>query len=806
VSAAAERLSLERRALLSAGGSMFTTAELPEIGLRAVRMADGPMGVTSGRVDERDIALLTPCGTALAASWDRASVREVGALLGMEARRAGVDVLLAPNLNLPRSPLGGRAFEQFSEDPFLTGVLGAAWIEGVQSQGVGTAPKHLVGNDSETDRHSMNSVIDERALREVYLLPFEHAADAGAWLIMTSYNRVNGIWTAEHGAILRDVVRDAWAFDGVIVSDWFGTHDTLGSARGGLDLEMPGPGRQFGPALARAVAEGRLDEAEVDERFTRVRALVARSQAGRAIPVGPRTGTERDLLRRAAAAGFVLVRNDRALLPLEREQHVALIGPNAVAPCLQGGTFARISLEPGVRSPAEALADRFATVTVAEGAVADVPLPSPRPLQPRTDDGEPGLLVEYVAADGTVVGSEVRDTNLLVWFEPLPGLSAPAELEDGARVRMRGWITPQRDGAHEFLVAGTGAITLAVDGAPVVEGGSRAAPADVMGALLHGEISAGTQPLTAGVPVRLDVEMRLGVGRAQGMRFGVRPPAQPDLLQQAIAAAAQADTAVVVVGESQDASLESADRTTTHLAADQERLVRSVCAANPRTVVVINAAHAIDLACAKDAAAVLFAWYPGQEFGPALADVLAGELEPGGRMPVVVAVDEADYPAFDLTPDASGDLRYEESVLIGQRWLDARGIAPAVPLGHGLGYTEFRYDHARVRPADDGSIEVDVTITNVGARAGKEVVQVYVAAPDGPVPRPVQQLGGFAALEVAAGETITVTVAVPRRATEWWDPERQAWRRSPGAYELRVGRSSHDIRLRAAYEVADGSV
>jgi beta-glucosidase len=790
-------ISLERRALLTAGGETFATAALDELGVRSLRLADGPMAVTSGRVDERDVGLLTPCGTALAASWDLALVERVGRLLGAEARRTGVDVLLAPNLNLPRSPLAGRAFEQFSEDPFLTAELAAAWIAGVQSQGVGTAPKHLAGNDSETNRHSMNSVIDERALHEVYLLPFEHAVGAGAWMLMTSYNRLNGAWTPEHRQLLRDVVRDAWGFDGVTVSDWFGTHDTLASAQAGLDLEMPGPGRFFGPALADAVRRGEVDEREIDERVERMVRLVARADASTSEPIGARDGTERGLLAEAAAAGFVLVRNDGDLLPLDSSRTIAVIGPNAGAPCLQGGTFARISLEPGVVDPVAALTHRFGAVVHEPGADADAPLPSMKPLSPCADrEGTPGFRVDYLRPDGSVAATELRDTNLLVWFGSLPGVGPIDAAGPGTRVRVSGTIRPSADGDHDFLVAGTGAITLTVDGLELVEGGSRAQPEDAMGALLHGEISSGWTSLQAGAPTRIVVDMELGEGRAHGLRFGCRPPVIADLAERAQHAAAAADVAVAIVGESQDASLESADRTTTHLLAAQEALVRQTIAANPRTVVVINAAHAVDLACTEGAAAVLFAWYPGQEFGPALAAVLSGDREPGGRMPIVVARDESDYPAFDLTPNADNELHYRESVLVGQRSLDAAGVDPAIPLGHGLGYADFRYDELTSRVEPDGTIVAEVTITNVSDRRGKEVVQLYVGLPPSSVVRPVQQLGAFAVRTLDAGATATITMRVPRRTIQRYEPGTQTWQMDLGEYELRAGRSSRDIRLR----------
>ncbi|WP_229487498.1 glycoside hydrolase family 3 protein [Pseudoduganella lutea] len=329
-------LSVAEMATLTAGATMWTTPAIPDAGIPSLSMADGPMGVAGARIDERDISLLTPAPIALGASWDPELVRRVGRLVGGEAIRRGVDLMLAPNLNMARSPLAGRAFEYFSEDPVLTGTLGAAWVQGCQSVGTGAVAKHLVCNDSETARDVMNAVVDERTLREVYLLPFEMAAQAGCAGMLTAYNRINGQWCAEAGPVIRDIVKEEWRFPGVFMSDWFGTHSTVGSLNGGLDLEMPGPARFLGARSAGAVAEGQVPLARLQDAAQRVATAAQRFGAGKGQPVDDAAAT--DLLVEAAAAGFTLVRNEGGLLPLDpaRQQRIAVIGPNASAPCFQG--------------------------------------------------------------------------------------------------------------------------------------------------------------------------------------------------------------------------------------------------------------------------------------------------------------------------------------------------------------------------------------------------------------------------------------------------------------------------------------
>jgi beta-glucosidase len=800
------RLSLEERAKLTAGAGLMTTEELPAINLKQLRMADGPMGVASGRIDERDVSLLTPCGTALAASWDRELVRQVGELVADEARRREVQVLLAPNINLPRSPLFGRAFETFSEDPLLSGILAANWIAGVQSRGVAAAAKHFVGNDSETDRHSMNAVIDEKALREVYLLPFEMAVQAGAWGIMMAYNRFNGIFCAEH-PVISEVVKAEWQFDGVVMSDWFGTHSTAGSAVAGLDLEMPSPARYFGPALAEAVRKGEIDESRLNDavrRFLRLASRVGKLGDPPQIEQ-PLTNLAdaRALLRKAAAAGFVLLKNSNNLLPAVPApgERIVLIGPNVAAPCYQGGTFAKIALSPEVETPLASFRARFGQthkVIYEPGVPAEYRLPPLTALNVKTapDGASSGLSVSYYSGEnfeGAPVAQETRYGSTLVWFGDMPGgmsSNRPGSL------RVSTVLTPETDGLYNFYFGGTGAVRLLIDGQSVGFHDPQLQAADVMGALLRGDANVISYKLSAGVAVRLDVEMSWSSGRAQGIWYGCQPPQRSGLLDRAVQAAREAKLAVLVVGETADSGVESKDRTTIALPPAQVELIERVCEANPATIVVVNAAHAVDMPWADKAGAILCVWFPGQEFGPTLVDVITGELEPGGRLPVTFASDEADYPAFNLTPDPEGNLVYKESSLIGYRSFEAEGKEPKFCFGHGLGYADFSYEGIQIQQTGDDLINVRVTLRNTATRRGKEVVQLYVegAATEASV-RPIQ-LKGFATINLDPGEAGSVLIPLNGRSFAHWS--NQKWEVTPGTYSIKVGRSLHNIRLQSA--------
>ncbi|WP_300117403.1 glycoside hydrolase family 3 C-terminal domain-containing protein [Sphingobium sp.] len=780
-----ELLTLEEQLAMTAGAAMWSTVGHEKAGIPSLSMADGPMGIASGRVDERDIALLTPCPTALGASWDIELNARVGALVGGEAVRMGVDMVLAPNVNLARSPLAGRAFEYFSEEPVLAGVLGAAWTTGLQSTGTASVTKHLVCNDSETDRDGMNAVVDERTLREVYLLPFELCAQAGAGGMLAAYNRVNGEWCAEQHHILTNIVKNEWDYPGLIMSDWFGTHSTVATLHAGLDLEMPGPARFLGFKATDALQKGELDPARIRDAASRVARAAGRFKQKKTAPI---TGTDADdLLVEAAAAGFVMLRNEGGLLPLVpgREKHIAIIGPNAAAPCYQGGTFAKIAVSPSAARPLEAIMTRFAphaSIDYEPGVDPQPRLPS-MPVTPHRDldDGmTSGMTIDYYDgqdADARLIASETRDTNSLVWFAGVH--DDVAALGRPARIVARGIFRADRDGEHIFYLGATGPVVMRIDGVEVLAQQEPIASSDVMGKLKSGDGRDTVVALRAGQEAEIEVEFTYDPARVHGLWYGIRRPDTPQaMLARAVRLAQQADAVILMVGETSDASVESKDRKDTHLPAEQIALIEAVTTANARTVVVANVGHAFDTRWEDKAAALLVAWYPGEGFGAAIAQVLAGDREPGGRMPVSIAQEEADYPAFSLTPEPSGDLTYSEGTRIGYR-----GMAdPRHTLGEGTGYADIALLDAQVEPSQDGGLIVQATVENQSDRNGSEVIQVYRRAPE-------LALCGFAKVHLAPGERRDLAIAVPRRRLQIWD---DGWTDIDDP-RLFAGRSARDI-------------
>jgi beta-glucosidase len=824
-------LPVGEKVRLLTGADSWRTYGAPALGLRPIVMSDGPAGIRGVTKDDRNPSASVPCPSALGATWDSELVRELAAALGAEARGKGIDIVLAPTMNLMRTPLGGRGFECFSEDPVLSARLAVSYVTGLQSAGVGAAIKHFVGNDSETERWTYDARIAEAVLRELYLVPFEASVrEAGAVMVMAAYNAVNGARMTEHERLLRGVLKGEWGFTGAIVSDWDACRSVVPTALAGLDLAMPGPDSPWVTGLAGAVRSGQVPEEVLDEQVLRLlevaRRVGALSIRGDDPPeppdrrfapsdgLGGNTPAARPpspatvmsaLLRRAAATAFVLLRNEQGALPLDPASigSIALIGPNAVHPVIQGGGSAAV--HPAVISaPDEALRAALAgqaTVTVTPGCHTWETVPEP-PARSLTDPvtGEPGVRLEFRAADGRLLGAEHRNTTVFAWW----GDGLPDGIgwgEDGT-ISLLASYRPETSGPHMVGAAGVGRLTLTVDGT-VAAAGDTPVPADPVETMTRpGEVT-GAVGLTAGQPaqVRLDFLPSALAGGPLAVRLGiVAAPDEEAALDQAVQAAAAAAAAVVVVGSAETTESEGFDRDTLRLPGRQDELVERVSAVNPRTVVVVNAGMPVLMPWASQVAAVLYAWLPGQAMGEALADVLLGRAEPGGRLPVSMPARESDAPVLHAVP-ADGRLSYDEGLLIGYRGYDAAGTSPLFAFGHGLGYTSWAYesltaDQVGLRAGTD--LTVEVTVRNAGPREGREVVQAYLAGPAPGPGRPVRVLGAFGTVTAAPGAAATVTLTLPARTFARYDEHAGRWDWPPGQFTVAVGRSSRDLRLTTA--------
>ncbi|MFA5884819.1 MAG: glycoside hydrolase family 3 C-terminal domain-containing protein [Acidimicrobiia bacterium] len=835
VDALVAALTLEEKAALTAGEDLWSTVAVERLGIPKITVTDGPNGARGPGIPGMSMQQSTciPCASAVGATWDAELAESLGALVGREALDRGCRVLLAPTVNLHRSPLAGRNFECYSEDPLLSGRLAAGFVRGVQGEGVVATVKHLVGNEAEFERNTISSVIDARALRELYLLPFELAVrEGGALGLMTAYNRCNGRWVTEQAELLRDVVRGEWGFDGLVMTDWFAFVDTAVSIAAGLDLEMPGPGRAYGPALVAAVADGSVAESDVDAAvrrllgtFDRVGAL---ADATTSSPTAPGADVVA-LVRRAAADAMVLLHND-GTLPLDRSslRSVAVIGPNADATCIMGGGSAEVTPW-AVLTPLEALRTALGPdldVRYARGCGIDR---SPRPL------GSPGLRavdgfeVELFSAPGlegeVVDRSRIETLRTFFFGPPHPDLAG-----DDWSMRVRGTVVASESGTFTLALAQGGRARVHVGGRVVLDGVEHPPPPG--GTEFFGFASQellAEVAFTVGEPVEVVVELSPQAGGAPGVRVGFHPPDVPDLLDRAVETAAAADVAVVVVGTTREWESEMRDRAGLVLPGRQEELIRRVAATGRPTVVVVNAGAPVDVSWCDDVAATLQCWFGGDQMAPALADVLTGVAEPGGRLPTTIPVRLEHNPSYDNFPGENGEVRYGEGVFMGYRGYEHRAIAPRFAFGHGSGYTTFTFGApvpARDTFGPEETLVVSVPVTNTGARAGAAVVQGYVTPGASRLARPPKELKAFAKVRLEPGETRMVDLVLDDRSFAYWDPgqpdgaeidariaalggfapapgERRAagWQIDAGDHEILVGRSSADITGRCTVRV-----
>lgn len=821
VDAALGALDLDTKARLLAGQDMWTLPAVPAIGLASLVMSDGPVGVRGVRWTPDDPSVTLPSPTALAATWDPGLARRAGRLLAQEARRKGVHVLLAPTVNLHRSPLGGRHFEAYSEDPYLTGEMGTGYVRGVQDGGVAATVKHFVANDAETDRFTVDNVVPPRALRELYLAPFEAIVrDARPWGVMAAYNQVNGVTMTEHHHLLTEVLRDEWGFDGVIVSDWFAARSPAAALSGGLDIAMPGPHTAYGEALAAAVRAGDVDESLVDAAVRNVLHLAARvgaleggKQSEPHEHLDPIDGEA--LAREIAYRSFVLLRNQDDTLPLDpaRTPCIALLGAAARDARILGGGSAQVFPARTV-SPLDGLTAALpadASLTYAVGADP-------------SDEAAPagsGFALRAVCRDaaGAVLADTPLPTGQIQWI----GSDLPAGVTHGGlhSVEITGTFTPRESGEHTFGTRGLGAFTLTVAGRTLYEGVQEPGDdSDPFEAFAGAPTDRDTVPLTAGEPVEVSLHHTVDPTLPSPLPAVVfsllhRPPRRdPDeLIAEAVAAARAADAAIVVVATTERVESEGFDRADLRLPGRQDDLVRAVAAANPRTVVVVNAGAPVEMPWRDEVAAVLLTWFPGQEGGVALADVLLGAEEPGGRLPTTWPAALADAPVTQVTPEG-GRLPYTEGLFIGYRaWDRAASVAgttpassfghglgarttPAYPFGHGLGYATWEYESLEVTPTT-----ARVQVRNTGTRPGREAVQLYVAPRADLVERPARWLIGFASVHAGPGETAEAEIRLAPRLFDIWDEESGGWTTVPGVYDIHAGRSLTESCLRVTLEL-----
>ena len=801
-------LSLNDKVRLLTGESVWKLHGIPSIGLRPIAVSDGPAGVRGLGETKGATSALFPAPSAIGATWDTELALAIGRAFAQQARERGVDLVLAPQVNIQRTPVGGRHFECYSEDPHLTSLIGTAVIQGLQSQGVAACVKHYIANDSETDRTKYVARVDPQVMREVYLAPFEHAVEHGkVWSAMAAYNQVDdGTETAmmtDHHGLVVDLLKNELGFDGVVVSDWMATKNTEGAALGGLDLVMPGPGGPWEQHLLDAVNSGAVPESVIDDKVGRILLLASRVGALGAEPqeLGPEIDVPA-LIRAAAAQSTVVLARDEENPVWDRPApaSIALIGPNAVSLHVLGGGSSTVR-PAHVVSPEEGVRARFpdADVRVARGGDA-------RRLAAELD------LTSRAATDALVTATILDSKGGVIstrsldewdgWMWDLPDEAHSVALSVGVRL--------DEPGVHHLSIGTVGGHRIVIDGQLASEDEVPAGVEVVLDSTIN-HPPGNEVAVEIDVPRVVQIQSTHLVTRAGGygaivraaFRHRVPSAAADDEIAAAVELARTSELTIVIVGTNEEVESEGFDRTSLALPGRQDELVEAVLDVAPHAVIIVNAGAPVVLPWLDRAATVLWCWFPGQEAGHSLAAVVAGDLEPAGRLPWTLPARESDVPIPHALPDAEGVIRYSEGVHVGYRAWERDGLAPARAFGYGLGWTDWSYDAiGEPRWTAAGDLEVDVTISNTGSRDGRETVQLYLEPPaQSELSRPVRWLGGFASAEVGAGQSRQVTVVVPGRRFETWDAAQNRWIRPAGTYRASVGRSIRELFLDTAVQV-----
>jgi beta-glucosidase len=792
------QMTLDEKISMLAGTGLWYSTAVSRLGIPSFRMADGPNGVRGIWSEMSPTAAATPVGTALGATWNPDLAEKIGNVLGEELKDKSGHILLAPTVNIHRTPIAGRNFECFAEDPYLSGTLASAYIKGIQDRGVGACIKHFVANDQEYQRHSISSEVDERTLREIYLEPFRIAIrKSNPWAVMSSYNRVNGRYACENDHTLLEILKGEWGYQGIVMSDWFGTYDEQ-VPTGGLDIEMPGPARWMAnEVVKKALANGTLTEESINDKVRRLLCVLEKAGLFENPTHHPERALDnsrhRKIIRQAAAEAIVLLKNEGRILPLKKAKTIAVIGPHAAEASIFGGGSSSGFRPHYVVSPLEGIkarAGKNVRIDYAPGCLIHKTLSAPAPETLSTVDGQRGLSLSIF--NGTEFAGDPVFTQITPfvnhgWFH----FSVPNANQESFSMIQEGFFTPRESGRHTFALGGIGWSKLLLGGDLLIDHSHDSN----MGQELTAEIELeGGQPY----PIRIEYYWQ-GDPRFRSVKLGHLPPQSKDALADAVKLARKADVVIVVASLNDEWESEGFDRVDIKLPGPQNKLIKQVARANKNTIVVLNAGSAVEMPWIDRVPAVLQLWYDSQEQGHALADVLFGDVNPSGKLPTTFPVRLEDNPAYINYPGESGRVRYGEGIFVGYRYYDKKDITPLFPFGHGLSYTRFKYSKLRlnkksINPSQTLTVKVDVT--NTGKVAGKEVVQLYVHDVKATFARPEKELKAFAKVELKPQQTKTVSFTLDREAFWYFDVDLNRWTTEAGEYEVWVGASSRDIRAK----------
>lgn len=792
-------LTLREKISLMSGFNSWYTNKIDRLGIPSIKMSDGPNGVRGDSNSGKSSACF-PCAISIGSTWDMDLINQLGIALGEEAKVKDVDVLLGPTINIHRHPLGGRHFESFSEDPFLTGKIATEYVKGVQSQDVAACLKHFIGNDTEYERHLVSSNIDEKTLREIYLLPFEMGIKEGnAQVVMSAYNKLNNIYCSSHKELLIDILKDEWGFDGYVVSDWGAALETEENAKGGLDLEMPGPGNVWGDQLFTAVSEGKVEEELIDDKVRRILNIANFSKRFENPTNKPEQSNNseehRKLLKEAAASGMVLLKNND-LLPLKSNvKNLAIIGPNAKEAQIIGGGSA--SLKPHYQAhPLEAFQNKLGdhtNISYAKGCHTHKFLP--RVNEGFMDDKE-GFLVEYFEGsnfDENLLVQEHLIGNKFWVFEGFAkDVIAKFERPD-ISVRFSCAYTPDISGQHEFEIFGIGKARLFIDGEELIDNWTETSPGEAFFSF-SSDSKRALVNLIEGTTYQLEIRYKFE-GNFPAIYIGCQAPDKVNLFDEALEVASAADQVILIVGTNSDWETEGNDRSDFNLPVNQNHLIEEVLRVNPNTLVVLNTGSPVKMPWADKAEAIMQTWFAGQEFGNALVDIITGEINPSGRLPTSFPKNIEDTPAFNSYPGKDLQMNYDEKLLVGYRWYDKKNIKTLFPFGHGLSYTNFEYSDLEVDVHPKNMVSCKFSVRNTGQVAGIETAQCYVSFKTIDDSEPEKTLQGFSKIALNPNDESSIEINLNSRNFSSWNVAKRSWEVRAGSYEILIGSSAENILL-----------
>ncbi|KAF6823830.1 beta-glucosidase j [Colletotrichum musicola] len=814
-------LTLDDKIKLLSGRDTWSTYPVERLNVPSITVTDGPHGARGTSFFNGPRGMLLPTATAMGATFDTKLMRSVGNLLATETKEKGCQVLLAPTVCLQRSPLIGRGFEAFAEDPILSGLMASAYINGVQERGVATSLKHYAAHDQSSMSLEDNLVVSERTLRETHLLPFQLAVKhSDPWSIMSSYHRINGVHTFEDPWLNTQLLRKEWGWNGMVMSDWGGLCSTSEGVNAGLDLEMPGPSRWRGDRLELAINCQKIKMETIDERVRNVLNLLNKvspaledSSEGADGQSSGDTAEKREVCREVARSSIVLLKNDKDVLPLDsrEEQTYGLIGPAITNPAVSGGGSADL-VPYYISKPFDAIREVVSQERVKTAIGCYSHLFTPLLTENVQVPGKAGASYElfWYSEDPTATPAPkpihtTTTTEAQMYFAD----NVPAGVPPAYWLRVETTYTAPKTTTMQIGLCVMGKARLYIDDREAIDLWTSHPEKTLQTPMFNQASMEVTAELAAeeGKSYRLRVlvkneSIRPGYGaqNAGGVRIGSCEKISPaDALRDAVELAKTVDIPIVIAGLNADYECEALDRVDLELPPGINELITEVLKVNSRAIIVNQSGCPVTMPWVDAAPTLLQAWFGGQETGNAIADVLFGRHSPSGRLSVTFPRRLEDTPAFLSWGKGLRDMYYGEGVFIGYRYYEALRNRPLFYFGHGLSYTKFEYSNLSVPQKvalgsrGDETFEVSLDVTNTGDRDGHEVVQVYVADVSCKALRPVKELKGFAKVWVARGQTESVRVTLDKYALSYWNEWKEQWHAEKGVFKIIISRSADPL-------------